>query len=200
MTAQSGCDPACSSGEVCQQVYNTNEQYECVSALSSSPVASPVALPPSPATADTSGCNPTCSADESCHQVFSSEQYECVANTRSPGIATFSSNVTSPLPASSSSSSSSSNNITVSSTGCNPTCLANEVCQQVLNSKQFECAPSSLSPAANAIPTPAAIQSVNGSRTTAPSMAASKAGLSGMGQCSGNQPVNKWTMTPLHDM
>lgn len=127
----SNCVPACDSDQVCEQVFNTNNQYQCASR--SSPAAgslSPVG----------SACGSGCAQGQTCQQVYNTnDQYECVNSATSS--ATDNSPATAPTAS-----------ISSNSSGCNPACSANERCRQVYNTDgQYECvAFSSPTPAAAA--------------------------------------------------
>ena len=117
----STCVPACSSDQVCEQVFNTNNQYQCNSR------SSPAASSSSPVV---SGCGSGCAQGETCQQVYNTNgQYECVATAASAPQNTTAQSSPSPSPAASNANS-----------GCNPACSASETCRQVFNTDdQYEC-------------------------------------------------------------
>lgn len=116
----SNCVPTCGSDQVCEQVFNTNDQYECNTRSSSTTVANSSIV---------NACGSGCAQGETCQQVYNTNnQYECVATSASQNTtAQISPSATPAVDARSAS-------------GCNPSCSANETCRQVFNTDgQYEC-------------------------------------------------------------
>ena len=96
----------------------------------------------SPRAAKTSGCIPSCAPiGESCQQVPDSDQYECVADTTASPAPTPTPTTTSIATSALQLSSLNTSRSNTADTACNPTCSDAESCEQVSDSKQFECVP-----------------------------------------------------------
>lgn len=122
---------------MCQQVFNTNGQYECVAAPSPTPAtASTISPSTSPIAAVPAGCQ-SCASGQTCEQVYNSNEYHCVDS--SPTAVTSLAASTSPPAAAKS-----------PPAGCQA-CFASQLCEQVYNSQQYHCVDSS---PISAAPTP----------------------------------------------
>lgn len=163
------CSPACVAGEICRQVYNTNNQFECVAnstgdtqnaTAESSMSASGTAINNVTSSSNTpvgstalAGCLPACSANQLCRQVnqflshtvpaqFSHSCHDVqVYNTvnQYECVDTATSTATAPSPSASDNSGGNSRG-----TRCQPVCSSDEVCRQVYNTNnQYECVASS---------------------------------------------------------
>ena len=161
----SHCSPACESDQVCEQVFNTNNQYECVNRPSPAAVS---------ASSIASNCAAGCASGQTCQQVYNTnDQYECVATATTESQNTTTQRSASVSPAATPTASA------AGSSGCNSACSAGQVCKQVYNTDgQYECV-AAASPTA-ATPSPAETAASNSTASTSTSTGCSPA-------CSANQ-------------